>query len=135
MTLRVAPNHTVTFLDVPLPPGVTGYVTALLYKLHGHQFRVTVARVIAEFPKPWIGRLLRKIPGVSRLFARRDARERDRASAQMKINYVAVDNYQCALDEIDRLPVAREGQEVRVKVINEGDRPIVARVVVEGIRW
>jgi hypothetical protein len=61
-----------------------------------------------------------------------DAQDRARASAQMEIYHVAVGNYQCAPDEIDQLPVAKEGSEIAVVVVNKGDKRVAARVVVEG---
>lgn len=133
MTLRVVPDHTVSFLDAPLPPGGSAQVTSRLYRLFPRQLRVTSARVVAEFPRSWLARLARRIPGVRCLFAGRDAQARDRASAQMKIDYVAVGNYQCAPDELDQLPIAMEGEEIVAVVINTGDRPLVAHVFVEGI--
>jgi hypothetical protein len=133
MPLRVVPDHTVSFMDAPLPPGESALVTARPYDLPGRQYRVTNVRVVADYPKPWLGRLVRRIPGVRSLFAGRDARDRERATAQMKIDQVGVENHRCRPEEVDQLPVAVAGHELSVVVINDGDRPLVARVSVEGI--
>lgn len=134
-------KHTVTFLNIDSlgpqqsAPDNTAQVTARLDRrdgLDGRRFRVVHARVDAEFTKSWIGRLARRIPGLGRLFVGRDARDRARAGAQMQIWHVAIDNYQCAPDEIDQLPVAKEGSEIVVVVVNKGDKRVAARVVVEG---
>jgi hypothetical protein len=129
--VKASSDHTMAFTNSPLSPSTSAQVTARLRAMPGRRFYVTRARVVAEFPTSWIGRLARLIPGVRRIFMGRDARDRSRATAQLKIDYVAVDNCARAPNEIDRLPAAVEGSEIRIVMINTGERSVVAHASVD----
>jgi len=92
-------------------------------------FRVTAVRAAGEFPGSWIVRLLRRIPLVRRLLSRRDAA----ATAQLRVDQVAVGNWAACPAEIASLPIAPLGTEIVACVVNVGERPVVARVHVDGV--
>ena len=131
--LRVVPNHAAMIGDRSLDPGRSGEVGAVF----SQRFRVVTARITAAFPQSRIERLARRLPGIGRIVARvlrdRDAADRAWATAQVKIDHVTVGDHACAPDEIDDLPIAVPGTEISVGVTNRSDRPVVARVLVEGV--
>lgn len=100
-------------------------------------FRVTGTRATAAFPQSQVERLVRRIPGVGRLVGRilrdREAADRARATALLKIDHVAVGNCARPPAQVADLPVAGVDDVVSVRVTNCGDRPLLARVVVEGV--
>lgn len=123
----------VTFDLNPLDPGSYGIVTSCLGQERELLFRVIAARAIADFPQSWLSRLVRRIPGVQWLLRDRDADRRARATAQMQIDHVAVGNFARLPDKCDELPIVTAGSPISVRVSNVGDRPIVVRVLVEGV--
>lgn len=131
--LRVVPNHAAVIGDRALDPGRSGEVGAVF----GQRFRVVAARITAAFPQSRIERVARRLPGIGRIVARvlrdRDAADRAWATAQVKIDHVTVGDHACAPDEVDDLPIAAPGIEISVGVTNRSDRPVVARVLVEGV--
>ena len=133
MVTSVDDDHTVTFLVLdPLPPGVFGLVTSRHDETR--PLCVTHARAIVAIclHVSWLGRLLRRLPVVGpRLRARDDARH-ERASDQLRIDHVAVGNFQSYPDKLDELPLARPGSDISVQVTNTGDEPIAVNVLVEG---
>ena len=128
------PDRAVLIADLgPLDPGPSGWSIARC----DQRFRLVDVEINASFPRPRLERLVRRIPGVGRIvgwiFRARDADDRARATALAKIEHVAVGGAVCPPDEVDDLPTAAVGTEISVRVTNAGSRPIVARVIVEGV--
>ena len=133
--LRVVPDRSVVIGDLgPLLPGGGGQVSSVC----DQRFRVVGARVSAAFPRTRIEQFLLRIPGVGRLVERllrdRDAADRAFATAQVKIDHVTVGDHARPPSQIDDLPIAAAGAQISVSVTNRGDRPLVARVLVEGVK-
>lgn len=132
--LHIAADHVLALGNLePLNPEAEASVRAVC----DQRFRVIAARVIAVFPQSRIEQLLRRIPVLGRfitkLFADRDASDRAWATAQVRIDHVTVGDRTCPLGEFDARVVADAGTEISVSVINRGDRPVVAHVLIEGI--
>lgn len=122
----------ILFPDIDrLTPGSYGLVTTSIDA--NQSFRVIAARVGADYPQSWFLRLVRRLPGGKRLLRRRDAAVRVRATAQTRIDHVAVDNFATLPDKCAELPMVIAGGEISVRVTNTGDRPLVVRVLVEGV--
>jgi hypothetical protein len=128
--LRVVPDLAVVSSDLALEPRGQGVVRTSMHDLR--RFRVIGARAAASFPKSWFGHLVRRIPAVRRLLRDRDAQECAIATAQLRVDHVAVGNCLVAPDKCAELPIASAGTVISVCVTNICDRPIVARILVEG---
>ena len=133
--LRVVPNRAVVIGDLgPLDPGGGADVSSTC----DQRFRVTGARVAAAVPQSRIERLVRRLPGLGRIVTRllhnRDVANSTWATAQVKIDRVTVGDDARPLDQIDDLPIAPVGAAISVSVTNRSDRPLVARVLVEGVK-
>lgn len=129
--LRSIPNRVILGLGLtPLGAGAGGSVTSI----SAQRLRVTSAHVAAEFPQSWAERLARRvgrrIPGVRRLLRDHEATQRAWATALVRLEHVAVDDQARPPNRCSELP---PGREISVRVINTGDRPLVARVIVEGV--
>lgn len=124
-------NRTVvSFMDLgPLDPGFAGIVTSRC----AQSLRVIGARAVAEFPPSRAALLMRRIPGVRRLLRDRDAAARERATAQLRVDHITVGNYACLPDKCAALPIVAADREISVHVTNTGRRPLIARVLVEGV--
>jgi hypothetical protein len=133
--LHVVPNFAaITFGDLdPLLPGAWGLVTSRPYPDDAQRFRVIAAHVVAVLPRSWIERLARRIPGVQRLLRARDTARRERTSAQLRIDHVAVGNFACTPDKCDDLPIVTAGNAISVRVTNTGDRSRRVHVLIEGV--
>jgi hypothetical protein len=128
--LRSIPNRVIVGLGfAPLGPNEGASVTSI----SPQRLRVTGARVTAEFPLSWVGKLARlvgrRIFGVRQLLHEREASSRARATRLVQLEHVAVDGHARPLDRCAELPT---GCEISVRLINTSDRPIVACVVVQG---
>lgn len=132
--LRLVPDCAVLIGDLgPLDPGGGSHVSLFC----GQRLRVIDVRVTAALPQSWIERQARRLPGVGGVVARIlracDAADRAWATGRMKIDHVTVDGHSRRLGDINDLPAAAEGSEISVRVINQSDRVLVARVLVEGV--
>jgi hypothetical protein len=78
-------------------------------------------------------RLVRRIPGVRQLLRPYDDAWRKLTSMQLRIDHVAVGNFACTPDKCNELPIVTAGSEISVRVTNVGNRPLVARVLIEGV--
>ena len=135
LKLHVVPNFAVIRLpDIhSLLPGSWGSVTSLHHPESTQRFRVTAARVTAVIHQSRIARLVRRIPGVQRLLRAHDDAQRERSSAQLRIDHVAVGYFECTPDKCDDLPVVTAGRGISVRVTNIGDRSLGVNVLVEGV--
>ena len=132
--LHSIPNHVILGLGlVSLDPRRGMDVTSIC----SQRLRVTAAHVAAEFPQSWMERLARRvglrIPGVRRLLHDHDAAQRAWATALVRLEHVSVDDQARPPNRCSELPIATAGREISVRVINTGDRPLVARVVIEAV--
>lgn len=73
--------------------------------------RVIYAHATAEVPLSWLGRLLRRIPGVRWLF-------RTRAAQGPRLHFALV----------------QAGEEISARVVHTGDQPLAVRISVGGTR-
>lgn len=133
--LSVVPNYAAIVLpDIDsLLPGGWGLVSSLHHPDSSQRFRVTGARVAAMLPQSRLLHLAQRIPGVRQLLRPYTDAWRKLASMQLRIDHVAVGYFACAPDKCAELPVVTAGSEISVRVTNTGARPLVARVIVEGV--
>jgi hypothetical protein len=132
--LHVVPNAGVITLTCPDPlrPGAIGSATCCVDECVPWRFRITGARVTGDFPRSWINHLTRQLPGIRWLLRGHDAIQRARATARLRIEHVAVGNFASMADKCAELPLVTAGASISVRVMNTGDQPLVARVLVEG---
>lgn len=133
--LHVVPDSPVLVEELgPLDPGGWGHARSI----SNQQYRIVGARVTAAFARSRLERLVRRLlPGagkiLDRIFLERDIADCARATAAVKIDRVSVGDVGYAPSRIADLPIASAGTEISVRVTNSGDRPVVARVLVEGV--